>query len=159
MATLYNDTRVRRCSTSITTTQSNDEIDAVSKALVRMPDEESNKLKKFRKLWFPYTLVEGVSLEEYERRGDVFNVHGFWEWFDGKVKVTECPSRPHEICISKIVCQLMDACRDVTNTDAEIYNLGSTRTRSGAVILEKNLTHHLPPQKLQKLHQMGAMET
>ncbi|CAG8508830.1 15829_t:CDS:2 [Funneliformis caledonium] len=52
MATLYNDTRVRRCSTSITTTQSNDEIDAVSKALVRMPDEESNELKKFRKLWW-----------------------------------------------------------------------------------------------------------
>ncbi|CAG8650898.1 717_t:CDS:2 [Funneliformis caledonium] len=53
MATLYNDTdsdsyRVRRCLTSTTTTQSN----AVSKALVRMPDEESNELKKFRKLWW-----------------------------------------------------------------------------------------------------------
>ncbi|RHZ43760.1 hypothetical protein Glove_856g9 [Diversispora epigaea] len=68
-------------------------------------------------------------LEEYERRGDMFNVHGCWEWYNGKVIIIELPFDPHEICIGSISMALMHHCDSVIFTDAEIYSLGSIRTR------------------------------
>ncbi|RHZ82617.1 hypothetical protein Glove_107g6 [Diversispora epigaea] len=122
---------------------SEDENASVSKPLVRMSDE----LKKFRRLWWdqgnlhpkadwdnvklPYLLAESITYEEYERRGDMFNVHGCWEWCNGKVIIIELPSDPHEICICSISRELMNCCGSVIHTDAEIYGLGSIRTRVG----------------------------
>ncbi|CAG8561370.1 938_t:CDS:2, partial [Diversispora eburnea] len=76
----------------------------------RMPD-----FQYFRKLWWdkgefslfanweeaslPYELAVGVTLEEYERRSEEFNVRGCWEWINGKVIIYELSSEPHEVCI------------------------------------------------------------
>ncbi|CAH1769887.1 14183_t:CDS:2, partial [Entrophospora sp. SA101] len=73
----------------------------------------------------PYVLVEGVTLEEYERRGDFFNIHGLWEWSNGTVTIIEFPSTRHEICVSSITRVLLYQCNAVAFTDAEIYGLGS----------------------------------
>jgi len=79
----------------------------------------------------PYKLAVGVTLEEYERRVEEFNIHGCWEWTEGDVMIYEWPSEPHEICIGAITEELMDACRPVKRTNAQICSLGSTRTRAG----------------------------
>ncbi|CAJ0634295.1 7687_t:CDS:2 [Entrophospora sp. SA101] len=78
----------------------------------------------------PYVLVEGVTLEEYERRGDFFNIHGLWEWSNGTVTIIEFPSTRHEICVSSITRVLLYQCNAVAFTDAEIYGLGSAQTRA-----------------------------
>ncbi|CAG8596807.1 8168_t:CDS:2 [Ambispora gerdemannii] len=69
-------------------------------------------LTKFRELWWiqgnihpsakweeaslPYMLKSDVDWEKYSERTDMFNVHGSWEWIDGKVYVYELPLGPHE---------------------------------------------------------------
>ena len=75
----------------------------------------------------PYKLAMGVTLEEYERRSEQFDVHGCWEWANGDVMIYELPSEPHEIAISAISEEIMDACRNVKWTPAQIFSLGSTR--------------------------------
>ena len=72
-------------------------------------------------------LVEGVSLDEYERRGDFFNIHNYWEWVNGKVIIIEFPSSPHEICIAQISDLMSRSCSPVSFTDAKIYGLGAAR--------------------------------
>jgi hypothetical protein len=78
-------------------------------------------------LRLPYKLAVGVTLNEYERRVEEFNVHGCWEWTDGDVIIYELPSEPHEICIGAIAKEINRACRNVERTNAEIYSVGSTR--------------------------------
>ncbi|CAH1769258.1 10364_t:CDS:2, partial [Entrophospora sp. SA101] len=132
MSALYNDTE-------------SDSDDAVSNSCHWVSDDYSksvDELKKFRKLWWdqgllhpkakwthvelPYVLVEGVTLEEYERRGDVFNIHGLWEWSNGTVTIIEFPSTRHDVCVCSITKVLLYQCNAVTFTDAEVYALGSS---------------------------------
>ncbi|RHZ89806.1 hypothetical protein Glove_9g247 [Diversispora epigaea] len=61
----------------------------------------------------------------------MLNVHGCWEWCNGKVIIIELSSDPREICIGSISKALMYHCDSVIFTDAEIHSLGSVRTRVG----------------------------
>ncbi|EXX57796.1 hypothetical protein RirG_203900 [Rhizophagus irregularis DAOM 197198w] len=92
---------------------------------------ELSSKAEWDKVTLPYKLAVGVTLNEYERRVEEFNVHGCWEWTNGDVIIYELPSEPHEICIGAITEELMDAVRPVKGTNAQIYSLGSTRTRAG----------------------------
>ncbi|CAG8577536.1 12799_t:CDS:2 [Ambispora gerdemannii] len=76
----------------------------------------------------PYKLAVGVTLEEYEKRTGEFNIRGYWEWINGDVIIYELPSEPHEVGIGVISEEIMDACRNVKWTPAQIYAFGSTRT-------------------------------
>ncbi|KAF0446320.1 hypothetical protein F8M41_002945 [Gigaspora margarita] len=108
-------------------------------------------LKKYRDLWWshpmaewekaklPYVLAENVTIDKYEERTDQFNVRGSWEWSAklekngivlGDVTVYELPTQAHEVCIGKITELMIEQCRPVNRTDAEIYLLGATRTRA-----------------------------
>ncbi|CAG8518738.1 1483_t:CDS:2 [Acaulospora morrowiae] len=78
----------------------------------------------------PYTLAVGVTLDEYERRSDKFNVRGYWEWVDYKVIIYELPSKPHETLIGAIISEIVEKCLPVKRTDASIGNLGAIRTRA-----------------------------
>ncbi|CAG8516896.1 10176_t:CDS:2 [Diversispora eburnea] len=60
--------------------------------------------KKLRKL--PCELAVGVTLEEYERHSEKFNVRGCWEWINGKVIIYELPSEPYEVYIGTITRML-----------------------------------------------------
>ncbi|CAG8632497.1 8615_t:CDS:2 [Diversispora eburnea] len=84
---------------------------------------------KWEEAKLPYVLVEGVTLEEYERRTDEFNVHGLWEWTNYKVSVYELPLKPHETCISAIIKYFNKSCGDADDTNARIIGFGATRTR------------------------------
>lgn len=75
----------------------------------------------------PYTLVKDVSLEEYERRTDKFNIHGFWEWTANKVIIYEFPSKPHETLIGSIVNEINRQYLPVYGTNAHIGSLGAVR--------------------------------
>ncbi|CAG8726525.1 11409_t:CDS:2, partial [Dentiscutata erythropus] len=71
-----------------------------------------DELTKFRRLWWdqgnlhlkanwesaslPYELISDVSFEKFAERTDKHNVHGLWEWDQGKVVVYEPPLAPHE---------------------------------------------------------------
>ncbi|PKC69785.1 hypothetical protein RhiirA1_455614 [Rhizophagus irregularis] len=88
---------------------------------------ELSSKAEWDKVTLPYKLAVGVTLNEYERRVEEFNVHGCWEWTNGDVIIYELPSEPHEICIGAITEELMDAVRPVKGTNAQIYSLGSTR--------------------------------
>jgi len=80
------------------------------------------------KLSLPYVLATGIIIEDYEERVENFNIHGCWEWSEGKVIIYELPSAPHEICIGRISCEIINACRNVLGTPAEICSLGATTT-------------------------------
>ena len=71
-------------------------------------------------------LATGITLEDYEERVEKFNIHGCWEWSNGKVIIYELPSAPHEICIGAIVKEIYKSCSNADRTDAEIYSCGST---------------------------------
>ena len=75
----------------------------------------------------PYTLVEDVSLEEYELRTDKFNIHGCWKWTANKVIIYEFPSKPHKTLIGEITSEIMTQCSPVRGTDAHIGSLGAVR--------------------------------
>ncbi|RHZ47533.1 hypothetical protein Glove_578g36 [Diversispora epigaea] len=126
---------VSRVQSSITTTTD----DTVSK-------QKMSDYTYFRSLWWkegnihseakweeatlPYMLAEGVTLDEYERRTDEFNVHGLWEWTNYKVSVYELPLKPHEHCINAIIKEFNECCRQVNRTDVRIMGCGATRTRA-----------------------------
>jgi hypothetical protein len=74
----------------------------------------------------PHVLAEGIDIEEYERRTENFNIHGCWEWVEGKVVIYEFPSMPHEVCISAIVQTINVACGPVMGAPEQIYGFGST---------------------------------
>ncbi|CAG8826216.1 18513_t:CDS:2, partial [Racocetra persica] len=82
---------------------------------------------KWEEATLPYVLAEGVTLDEYERRTDKFNVHGLWEWTNYKVSVYELPLEPHETCIGAIIKYINRSCSDVDDTDASIIGLGAAR--------------------------------
>ncbi|RIA83966.1 hypothetical protein C1645_832996 [Glomus cerebriforme] len=90
---------------------------------------EFSEKAKWEEITLPYVLAKGIDIEEYERRTEEFNIHGCWEWSDGKIIIYEFPSMPHEAGISAIVEEIMDACRPVKGTPSQIYSIGSTKTR------------------------------
>jgi len=71
-------------------------------------------------------LVTGIAIEEYEKRTEKFNIHGCWEWSDGKIIIYELPSMPHEVGIGAIAKEIIKSCIDADGTNAEIYSRGST---------------------------------
>ncbi|KAF0446319.1 hypothetical protein F8M41_002944 [Gigaspora margarita] len=112
-------------------------------------------LKKYRDLWWcqgifhpmaewekaklPYVLAENVTIDKYEERKDRFNVHGSWKWnaklekngiILGDVTVYELTTQAHEVCIGAITKLIIKQCLPVDYTDADILNLGATRTRA-----------------------------
>ncbi|RIA87998.1 hypothetical protein C1645_826997 [Glomus cerebriforme] len=91
-----------------------------------------NSKANWEEVTLPYKLAIGVTLDEYERRVEKFDVHGYWEWTDGDVIIYELPSEPHEICIGAITEELMDVCRLVKRTNAQICSLGSTHSPHGS---------------------------
>ncbi|PKY52496.1 hypothetical protein RhiirA4_496827 [Rhizophagus irregularis] len=90
---------------------------------------EFSEKAKWEEVTLPYVLVTDVTIEEYEQRTENFNIHGCWEWSDGKVIIYELPSAPHEVCIFEISEEIMNACRHIRGTPAQIYGIGATRTR------------------------------
>lgn len=74
----------------------------------------------------PYVLATNVTIEEYEQRTEKFNIHGCWECSDGKIIIYELPSIQHEVCISAVSEEILNACRYVRGTPAQIYGFGAT---------------------------------
>jgi hypothetical protein len=72
-------------------------------------------------------LATNITIEDYEERTEKFNIHGCWEWSNGKVIIYEFPSAPHEVCIGRISYEITDACRNVMGTPAKIISHGCTR--------------------------------
>ena len=71
-------------------------------------------------------LATGITLEDYEERVEKFNIHGCWEWSNGKVIIYELPSLPHEVGIGAITSDIIESLISAKRTDAEIYSCGST---------------------------------
>ncbi|CAG8784552.1 17587_t:CDS:2, partial [Racocetra fulgida] len=102
-----------------------------------LPDE----LTKFRQLWWdqgnmhpkanwentplPYELKSNVSWDQYAERTDKHNVHGMWEWKNGKVFVYELPAAPHESACAELMRSLNFALAGVYLTDYDFVSLGS----------------------------------
>ncbi|CAG8615654.1 8179_t:CDS:2 [Ambispora gerdemannii] len=114
---------------------------------------EFNPKAKWEKATLPYKLAIGVTLEEYERRSEEFNIHGYWEWVNGKVIIYELPSKPHEICIGVITRMLLNQTNAVAFTNAEIYSLGSTRTYADDSAKEAD--NSFRPEKLEAKYPNG----
>ncbi|CAI2188300.1 3819_t:CDS:2, partial [Funneliformis geosporum] len=90
---------------------------------------EFSEKAKWEEVTLPYVLATNITIEDYEERTEEFNIHGCWEWSNGKILIYEFPSMPHEVGISAIVKQINKQCGNADGTDAEIYGFGSTRTR------------------------------
>ena len=71
-------------------------------------------------------LATNITVEDYEQRSEKFNIHGCWEWSDGKVIIYELPSMPHEVGIGAITEEIMGACRLLKDTPSQIHNCGAT---------------------------------
>ncbi|CAG8713642.1 15384_t:CDS:2, partial [Funneliformis mosseae] len=92
-------------------------------------ETRENLAKKQSGKKLPYVLATNITIEDYEERTKKFNIHSCWEWVEGNIVIYEVPSMPHEIGISAIVKEIMDACRPVKGTPFQIYSIGSTRIR------------------------------
>ncbi|CAG8658400.1 16583_t:CDS:2 [Funneliformis mosseae] len=125
--------------TSTSSITSNKSTSAVHKPI------EDEELRKLRRLWWeegnihpqakweeaklPYVIAKDITLDEYEKRTDEFNVHGLWEWINYEVIIYELPLKRHETFIGSITSEIMEKCLPAKRTDAEIGNLGAIRTR------------------------------
>ncbi|CAG8535034.1 11627_t:CDS:2, partial [Paraglomus brasilianum] len=104
-------------------------------------NEETVKLKKYRKYWWktgkyhqkanweeaslPYELAIDVSWEEYVEKTDKYNIHGWWEWENGVVRVIELSSLFHESGVDAVVRQIHRATENVMRTNYDIIGLGT----------------------------------
>ncbi|CAG8636058.1 5044_t:CDS:2, partial [Diversispora eburnea] len=132
MSTLHSDSDTRTRSISTTS--------------YRGAVHETDELKKFRYYWWktgimhskakwdeatlPYELASDVSYDAYVEQTDKHNIHGWWEWENGTVRVVEFPSGFLESCVGAIVQEIYDTTRNVKGTYADILSLGATTTRS-----------------------------
>ncbi|RHZ45864.1 hypothetical protein Glove_645g6 [Diversispora epigaea] len=107
---------------------------------------ETYELKKFRYYWWktgimhskakweeatlPYELATDISFEAFAEQTDKHNIHSWWEWENGTVRVVEFPSGFHERGVGAITREINDATRNVKGTNADILSLGATTTRS-----------------------------
>ena len=71
-------------------------------------------------------LATGTTLENYEQRTENFNIHGCWEWVEGKIIIYEFPSMAHEVGTSAIFKQINRHISNADDTNAEIHGAGST---------------------------------
>ncbi|CAG8638634.1 23635_t:CDS:2 [Cetraspora pellucida] len=106
----------------------------------------ADELTKFRQLWWdqgnihpkanwenaplPYELKSNVSWDKYVERTDKHNVHGMWEWNNGKVFVYELPSAPHESACAGLIRLLNFELAGVFLTDYDFIFLGSMTTKA-----------------------------
>ncbi|CAG8758351.1 2891_t:CDS:2 [Dentiscutata erythropus] len=90
---------------------------------------EFNEQARWDEVTLPHVLATGVTPEDYEERVEKFNIRGCWEWSNSEVIIYEFPSKPHEVCLAKVVKVITGACRNADNTPAEILGFGATRTR------------------------------
>jgi hypothetical protein len=74
----------------------------------------------------PYELVTEVSYDTYVERTDKYNIHGWWEWENGTVRVIEVPTIFHERCVGSIVRDITFATVGVRSTNLDILYDGST---------------------------------
>ena len=74
----------------------------------------------------PYELATEVPFDTYAERTDKYNIHGWWEWENGTIRVIELPTKFHERCISGIVRQISSANAGVISTNLDILYHGST---------------------------------
>ncbi|CAB5184468.1 hypothetical protein RhiirA5_411409 [Rhizophagus irregularis] len=107
---------------------------------------ESNKLKKYRKYWWetgqiypearweeailPYKIATEVPYDTYVKHTDKYNIHGWWEWNNGTVCVVKLPSIFHKNCIGAISRQISLATGGVISTNADLFYLGATNTKT-----------------------------
>ncbi|CAG8435774.1 6224_t:CDS:2 [Diversispora eburnea] len=95
-----------------------------------------------QKLKLLYVLAESVTLDEYERHTDKFNIHSLWKWKDYKVVIYELPLKPHETCIAAITLEMVEKFFPVKGTNARIVGLGATRTRADDSGKEADASFH-----------------
>jgi hypothetical protein len=74
----------------------------------------------------PYELVTEVPFDTYVERTDKYNIHGWWEWENGTIRVIELPTGFHEHCVRAINDEVAIAIRNVRGTNVGIINDGST---------------------------------
>ena len=74
----------------------------------------------------PYELVTGVSYDAYVEHTDKYNIHGWWEWENGTVRVIELPTKSHERCVGAIVQEVAIATSGVRSTNVGLLYDGST---------------------------------
>jgi hypothetical protein len=90
---------------------------------------EFSEKAKWKEVTLPYVLAKGITIEDYEERVEKFNIHGCWEWSNGKVIIYELPSMPHEVGIGAITFEIIESLIPVKRTNAAIYSCGATGTR------------------------------
>ncbi|CAI2181134.1 15079_t:CDS:2, partial [Funneliformis geosporum] len=126
--------------TLATSTSSNKSTSDVHKSI------EDEELRKLRRLWWeegnihpqakweeaklPYVIAKEITLDEYEKRTDEFNVHGLWEWINYEIIIYELPLKHHETFVVSITSEILEKCHPVKRTNAAIGGLGATRTRA-----------------------------
>ena len=73
----------------------------------------------------PYKLAIDVSWEDYVEKTDKCNIHGWWEWENGVVRVIELSSLFHESGVDAVVRQIHRATENVMRTNYDIIGLGT----------------------------------
>ncbi|CAG8466569.1 2088_t:CDS:10 [Diversispora eburnea] len=68
----------------------------------------------------PYELASDISYDVYVEQTDKHNIHGWWDWENGTVRVVELPSGFHESGVGAIVRQINRATDGVMGTNADI---------------------------------------
>ncbi|CAG8757590.1 9084_t:CDS:2 [Rhizophagus irregularis] len=107
---------------------------------------EPGELKRYRNYWWktgqmhskarweeatlPYELATEVPFDTYVERTDKYNIHGWWEWENGTVRVIELPTKFHERCVGSIIDEIAIAMRSVRGTNLGMLNDGSTTTKT-----------------------------
>ncbi|CAI2191208.1 5657_t:CDS:2, partial [Funneliformis geosporum] len=107
---------------------------------------EPGELKRYRNYWWktgkmhskarweeatlPYELATEVPFDTYVERTDKYNIHGWWEWENGTVRIIELPTIFHERCVGSIVRDITFATVGVRSTNLDILYDGSTTRKT-----------------------------
>jgi len=78
----------------------------------------------------PYELATEVPFDTYVERTDKYNIHGWWEWENGTVRIIELPTIFHERCVGSIVRDITFATVGVRSTNLDILYDGSTTRKT-----------------------------
>ncbi|CAB4379077.1 unnamed protein product [Rhizophagus irregularis] len=81
-------------------------------------------------LILPYKIATEVPYDTYVKHTDKYNIHGWWEWNNGTVCVVKLPSIFHKNCIGAISRQISLATGGVMSTNADLFYLGATNTKT-----------------------------
>ena len=74
----------------------------------------------------PYELATEVPFDTYVEHTDKYNIHGWWEWENGTIRVIELPTKFHERCVRAVCNEVAIATRNVRSTNVGILDDGST---------------------------------